>query len=77
MNPKKYLTLCLLGGMFGLHEFYAKQNASGFGLLFLTITGIGAWMYDRTVWIIAIPAVICLITAYKTYTHDADNNPHP
>ena len=77
MNPKKYLTLCLLGGMFGLHEFYAKQNASGFAILFMTLAGIGAWMYDRTVWIITMPAVICLYTAYKTYTQDASNHPNP
>jgi len=72
INKKKYLTLCLLGGMFGLHEFYAKQTASGLMMAFLTIAGILMWCYDRTVWIIAIPALICIATAYLTYIKEEE-----
>jgi len=68
IERKKYLNLCLIGGMFGLHLFYAKKGTYGALLAILTVLGIYMFASGSGLLVVSVPAIICLVDAYQTYT---------
>lgn len=68
IERKKYLNLCLIGGMFGLHLFYAKKSTYGGLIALLTIIGIYMFASGDGLLVVCVPAIICLVDAYQTYS---------
>lgn len=68
LTRKKSIKLCAIGGMFGAHLFYWKDDPFGVMMLIMTLAGIYNFYEDHSVVIITIPALINLYTVFKLYT---------
>lgn len=68
ITRQKSLTLCMIGGMFGVHLFYWKHDVFGLFMALMTLAGIYNFLADHSVFIITIPSLINLYTCYRLYT---------